>query len=311
MPISRSLQQLNAFEVIASLAEKRRNRVKLFAHWGQSMKRSMLWFFSALFFFASSFTTSSFAADVAEMNDAQKEMVRNIVRETLREYAAALSDKQQASGDAKEILREIVQSNRGFMQKNKPAHFAHFADGQHPRATVITCSDSRVHSHALDATPDGDLFIVRNIGNQISTAEGSVVYGVHHLHTPLLLIVGHVACGAIAAAAGDYSKETASIQRELDTIQIPKGDASLSSVKLNVNNQVRQAMSMFEEPVISGRLTVIGAVYDFKNELHQGLGKLNIINVNGETNAAKIAKLELMRGLDAPPAKGGRAKPSH
>ncbi len=270
------------------------------------MKRSMLWGFFALIFSA-----SSYAADVAAMNDADKEMVRNIVRETLREYAAALSDKQQASSNTKEILREIVQSNRGFMQKNKPAHFAHFAEGQHPRATVITCSDSRVHSHALDATPDGDLFMVRNIGNQISTAEGSVVYGVHHLHTPLLLIVGHVACGAIAAAAGDYSKEPNSIQRELDTIQIPKGDASLSSVRLNVNNQVRQAMSMFEELVISGNLTVIGGVYDFNNELRQGLGKLNIINVNGETNAAKIARLELMRGLDAPPAKGGRAKSDH
>jgi carbonic anhydrase len=293
-------------EVIAGLVDKPRNRVKLFTHWGQLMKRSVLWGLFALFFSA-----SSHAADFMVMSDAEKEMIRTIVRETLREYAAALSDKQQATSNAKEILSEIVQSNRSFMLKNKPAYFAHFADGQHPRATVITCSDSRVHSHALDATPDGDLFMVRNIGNQISTAEGSVEYGVHHLHTPLLLIVGHVACGAIAAAASDYSKEAASIKRELDTIQIPKGDAGLSSVRLNVNNQVRQAMNMFDEQVISGHLTVIGAVYDFKNELHQGLGKLNIINVNGETNAAKIARLELMRGLDAPPSKGGRAKSDH
>jgi carbonic anhydrase len=280
--------------------------LKFFADWGQLMKRSVLWGLFALFFSA-----SSHAADLMAMNDADKEMVRTIVKETLREYAAALSDKQQATGDTKEILREIVQSNRGFMKKNKPAHFTHFADGQHPRATVITCSDSRVHTHAMDATPDGDLFMIRNIGNQISTAEGSVDYGVHHLHTPLLLIVGHVACGAIAAAAGDYSKEPNSIQRELDTIQIPKGDSGLSSVRLNVNNQVRQAMNKYEEKVIGGQLTVIGVVYDFKNELRQGLGKMNIINVNGETNTAKIARLELMRGLDAPPAKGGRAKSDH
>lgn len=270
------------------------------------MKRSVLWSLFALLFAA-----STHAADDLGMSDAEKEGIRALVRETLREYAAVLNDKQQATSNAKEILREIVQSNRGFMQKHKPTHFSHFADGQHPRATVITCSDSRVHSHALDATPDGDLFMVRNIGNQISTAEGSVEYGVHHLHTPLLLIVGHVACGAIAAAAGDYSKEPASIQRELDTIQIPKGDAGLSSVRMNVNNQVRQAMNMFDEQVISGHLTVIGAVYDFRNELHQGLGKLNIINVNGETSTVKIARLELMRGLDAPPAKGGRPKREH
>jgi len=270
------------------------------------MKRSVLWFLFGLLFSA-----SSQAADTAAMSEAEKEVVRNIVRETLREYAAVLSDKQQTSSNAKEILAEIVQGNRNFMRKNKPAYFAPLAAGQHPRATVVTCSDSRVHSHALDATPDGDLFIVRNIGNQIATAEGSVEYGVHHLHTPLLLIVGHVACGAIAAAASDYSKEAPAIQRELDSIQIPKGDAGLSSVKLNVNNQVSQAMNKFEEAVIGGRLTIVGAVYDFKNEMRQGLGKLNVINVNGETNDAKIARLELMRGLDGPPAKGARTTRDH
>ena len=262
------------------------------------MKRSVWLIFLTLLF-----SLGARAADLPPMSEAEKARIRVIVKEAIREYAASLNDKQQASSGAKEILREISQSNRNFMRKNGPAHFAHFADSQHPRATVVTCSDSRVHTHALDATPDGDLFVVRNIGNQIATAEGSVEYGVHHLHTPLLLIVGHVACGAIKAASGDFSKESPSIQRELDTIQIPKGDAGLNSVKLNVNNQVRAAMNKFEQEVISGHLTVIGTVYDFKNEMQQGQGKLNIVNVNGETNSAKIARLELMQGLDAPEAK--------
>jgi carbonic anhydrase len=262
------------------------------------MKQSVWWMAFGLLFAA-----CVQAADPPAMSEVEKERIRVIVKEAIREYAASLNDKQEASAGAKDILREITQSNRAFMRKNGPAHFGHFADSQHPRATVVTCSDSRVHTHALDATPDGDLFMVRNIGNQIATAEGSVEYGVHHLHTPLLLIVGHVACGAIKAASGDYSKESPSIQRELDTIQIPKGDAGLNSVKLNINNQVRMAMGKFEEDVISGHLTVVGAVYDFKNEMRQGLGKLNVVNVNGETNPAKIAKLELMKGLDAPAAK--------
>jgi carbonic anhydrase len=240
------------------------------------------------------------------MSDAEKEFIRGIVRETLREYTTALNAaaaRNTTNTDAKNMLREIALSNRSFMGKNSPAHFAHLADGQHPRATVITCSDSRVHTHAMDATPDGDLFMVRNIGNQISTAEGSVEYGVHHLHTPLLLIVGHVACGAIKAASGDYSAESATIKRELDTIQIPKGDAGLNSVKINVNNQVRQAMNKFQQETASGSLTVVGAVYDFTNEMKLGLGKINIINVNGETNSANIARLDVMQGMNAPPPK--------
>lgn len=262
------------------------------------MKRSV-W----LILFGLLLSVSAHAAEVPAMSEVEKERIRIIVKEAIREYAASLNDKQQVNSGTKDILREITQSNRNFMRTHGPAHFGHFVDSQHPRATVVTCSDSRVHTHALDATPDGDLFMIRNIGNQIATAEGSVEYGVHHLHTPLLLIVGHVACGAIKAAAGDYSKESPAIQRELDTIQIPKGDAGLNSIKLNINNQVRLAMSKFEQDVVSGRLTVIGAVYDFKNEMRQGQGKLNIVNVNGETNGEKIVKLGLMQGLDAPVAK--------
>jgi carbonic anhydrase len=250
--------------------------------------------------------SSAFAADApalsATASEAEKEKIRLIVKEVMREYAASLSDKQ-GHGAAKGIVGEIVRGNRDFVRNHGPEHFRDFQDSQHPRATVVTCSDSRVHTHALDASPDGDLFMIRNIGNQISTAEGSVEYGVHHLHTPLLLIVGHVACGAIKAASGDYGKESPAIQRELDTIQIAKGDAGLNSVKQNVNNQVRLAMGKFEAEVMSGHLTVMGAVYDFKNEMKQGQGKLNIVNVNGETDPAKIARLELMQVHDAAPVK--------
>lgn len=251
---------------------------------------------------------AAWAAETALASEAEKEKIRAIVKEVMREYAVTLNDKQ-ASAATKAMVREIVQSNRAFMTRHSPAHFKPFLDGQKPRATVVTCSDSRVHTHALDASPDGDLFMIRNIGNQIATAEGSVEYGVHHLKTPLLLIVGHVACGAIKAAAGDYSKESPLIQRELDTLQVAKGDAGLNSVKQNVHNQVRLAMTKFEPEVLSGRLTVLGAVYDFRNDMKQGQGKLNIVNVNGETDPARIAQLELMKGLDAPGARSGYRAP--
>lgn len=234
------------------------------------------------------------AADPAPISDAEKEKIRLIVKEVMREYAAALGDKS-AHGGAKDIVQEIRQANRKFASSHAPAYFAHFLDAQHPRATVVTCSDSRVHTHALDATPDGDLFMIRNIGNQIATAEGSVEYGVHHLHTPLLLILGHTACGAIKAASGDYAKESAPIRAELDTIQIPKGDPGLNSIKLNVHNQVRRAMAKFENEVMSGHLTVMGAVYDFHNEMKQGQGRLNVINVNGETDPVKLARMDLLK----------------
>jgi carbonic anhydrase len=249
---------------------------------------------------------TALAADMSGVSEAEQEKIRLIVKQVLREYAATLNDKA-GNEAAKAMLKNVVQDNQAFVRSHAAAHFSHFQTSQHPRATVITCSDSRVHTHALDASPDGDLFMIRNIGNQISSAEGSVEYGVHHLHTPLLLIIGHVACGAIKAASDDYSKESGPIRNELDTIQIPKGEGGLSSVKLNVNNQVRHAMNKFEEEVLKGTLTVVGAVYDFKNEMGKGQGKLNIINVNGETDLNRIARLDLMQDLDAPPPKPSRA----
>jgi carbonic anhydrase len=244
------------------------------------------------------------------LSDADKASIRDIVKDVLREYSATLGPSHAGGGggDAREILGEITAANRDFMRGHNAAYFKPFTEGQHPRATVVTCSDSRVHTHALDKSPDGDLFMVRNIGNQIATAEGSVEYGVHHLHTPLLLIVGHVACGAIKAASGDYGKESFSIRRELDTIQIDKGESGISGVKRNVNNQVKFALNKFEQEVASGKLTVIGAVYDFRNELKQGQGKLVVVNVNGELDPTKIAALEVMI-YTPPPAGKAHAAP--
>ncbi len=268
--------------------------------------KGRLWLFLPLALFSLSGSMCS-RVSAAEPAAGETERIRAIVKEVLREYAATLGEKQ-ASPATKEIMRNLVQDNAQFVRSHGPAHFSPFVDGQHPRATVVTCSDSRVHTHALDATPDGDLFMVRNIGNQISSNEGSVEYGVHHLHTPVLLIVGHSACGAMKAASGDYSTESAPNRRELDTLQVPRGEAGMGSVRLNVNNQVRHAMSKFEEAVLSGKLTVVGAVYDFRNELAKGQGNLSIVNVNGETDPMKISKLDLMQGLDVPPRKG--AKPA-
>lgn len=193
------------------------------------------------------------------------------------------------------IVKELMSDNASWVKTHRPEYYKPFVEGQHPRATVVTCSDSRVHENAFDRTPDNDLFMVRNIGNQIATAEGSVEYGVHHLHTPLLIIVGHVACGAIKAAQSDYSRESIAIRREIASLKVPPkhtpGDDHeewLRGVDANVNNQVAVAMKKFKREIAEGKLTVIGSIYDFQNALHQGQGRLVITNINGDTDSGHI-----------------------
>lgn len=206
-------------------------------------------------------------------------------------HSSAVAGKEKEQIRA--IVKNLVADNQSFVKGRNAAHFAEHIKGQKPRATVVTCSDSRVHTHALDKDPEGDLFMIRDIGNQLTTAEGSVEYGVRHLHTPLLLVIGHSACGAVKAAMGDYSKIEAPIKRELDTIKVPGKNAGdnkevMASVESNVNNQIAFALEKFAPEVKDGKLAVMGAVYDFNNDYKQGHGKLVITNINGDTDAAKI-----------------------
>jgi carbonic anhydrase len=188
-------------------------------------------------------------------------------------------------------IKEIQDADKAYVAAHNSAFFQELARGQKPRATVVTCSDSRVHTNALDKTPEGDLFMVRNIGNQLATAKGSVQYGVNHLGSSLLLFIGHSSCGAIKAASGDYAALEPEIKRELDTINIAKGSANIDGVKVNVNNQVAAALKEFSDKVQKGELLVVGAVYDFADDMKQGAGNLNIINMNGETDPAKFRKM--------------------
>jgi carbonic anhydrase len=202
------------------------------------------------------------------------------------------SEKDQV----REIIRHVIESNDDFVNNLPPDYFVHFVHGQKPMATMVTCADSRLHTHALDIHPDGDLFLVRNIGNQVTTAEGSIEYGVRHLHTPVLFIIGHSSCGAVEAAMSKPTHLEPSIWRELDTIKVAgnKSDDHAqvkASVESNVNHQVSTALKKYATEVKEGRLTMIGGVYDFRNDYSQGSGRLVIINVNGKTSPTEIQKI--------------------
>jgi carbonic anhydrase len=203
--------------------------------------------------------------------------------------------KDEPLAQTRAFLSDVLTDNQGYMEHGDK-FFAAFADKQTPRATVVTCADSRVHTTAWDVTPENDDFVIRNIGNQVENAEGSIEYGVEHLRTPLLLVVGHTGCGAVRAAMGDMSKLSAPIQHELEHIHLPKPAAGKSpeaawaeAVIINVNHQVETALKHFGKDVQAGQLTVVGAVYDFRNDLLQGAGKLSIVNVNGNSEPARMA----------------------
>ena len=65
---------------------------------------------------------------------------------------------------------------------------------------VLCCSDSRVAPEIIFDQKLGDLFVIRNAGNIVDEEElGSIEYAVEHLETPLVVVMGHSACGAVTA----------------------------------------------------------------------------------------------------------------
>jgi carbonic anhydrase len=73
--------------------------------------------------------------------------------------------------------------------------------GQHPFATILGCSDSRVPPELVFDASFGELFVIRVAGNVLGPAiEGSLQYAGMHLRTPLFVVLGHEGCGAVEAA---------------------------------------------------------------------------------------------------------------
>jgi carbonic anhydrase len=122
------------------------------------------------------------------------------------------------------------------------------SEGQEPFAVIVGCSNSRVPPELLFDQGLGDVFVVRVAGNVVDPVVlGSVEYGVEHLHSPLVVVMGHQGCGAVSAAIaggeqpGDIGAVLALIQ---PSVQQAKslgltGDAENEKVtELNIQSSV-------------------------------------------------------------------------
>lgn len=191
------------------------------------------------------------------------------------------------------ILTNFFRDNsKHRVEVSRDHEFLALAKGQSPRATVVMCSDSRVQTHMMDATPINDIFTVRSIGNTFETALGSIKYGVLYVETPLLMFVGHSNCGAVKAKYDGLDCPEAEIMQELEYVELGGGQSFNDSIVHNVNEQVAKAMRVeaFAELVHKEELMIAGALYDFSNCYGCGHGRLIMLNVNGVTDPMHIRK---------------------
>jgi carbonic anhydrase len=205
----------------------------------------------------------------------------------------------------REILKDIFENNNSFVTGHGDAFFKAHMNAQHPRITLVACCDSRVQPIVIEPDPIDKVFTIETIGNQMTSAQGSVDYGILHLHTPVLLIMGHTDCGAIKAFMKGYEKENDAIKGELDNLKAalkPSTGGSfeeelMNNIKKNVEHQVSTAMNRYKSLIDEGKLTVVGAIYDFMNALGKDCGRVVITSINGVSDPKQIKLMPEVQGL--------------
>lgn len=152
--------------------------------------------------------------------------------------------------------------------------------GQHPFASVLACSDAREPVEIIFDQGIGDIFVIRVAGNVVETIEiGSIEYGVAHLNTPVVLVLGHTHCGAVAAAVKDAQVQ-GSIVPLVEMIipavytakeKDPKlvGDklmarATEENIWQSIENLISRS-SIIREAIKKGKLQVLGAIYNIED----------------------------------------------
>ncbi len=146
-----------------------------------------------------------------------------------------------------------------------------------PVAAILACGDARIGAELIFDRGPGDLFMVRLAGNFLSDyGLASMEYCVEFLNVPLLMVLGHTHCGAVTAAIRVVENKEDLPGRLfvlIDAIEpsvlraraTNPEDLLVAATEENVRRQVRRLRTIspiINEAQASGRVMVVGAIYD-------------------------------------------------
>ena len=189
---------------------------------------------------------------------------------------------------AREALTRLRDGNRRFTADVRSVtslasymRRAEMTDGQAPIAIVLGCADSRVPAEIVFDQGLGDLFVIRVAGNIVAPSQvGSVEFAAARYGTPLVVVLGHSQCGAIAATIEDIRSGGPNPSSNLRSIverirpsveglfetELAKDEVALTAhaVRANVRasaNHLRHGSPLLEKLIQNEGLLVVGAEY--------------------------------------------------
>lgn len=179
-------------------------------------------------------------------------------------------------------LRKLIKGNDIYIDSRRnPADISRrrrmetAKNGQNPYAVILTCSDSRVPPEHIFSAGIGDLFVVRTAGNVVGNFEiGSIEYAVQYLYVPIVVVMGHTHCAAVAAALEGHADGY--IEDIIREIQLGLDGATTKSEAV-CNNILHSKQRVMQSEIVNdliktGQLMVVCAEYDI------GTGNVNFFD---------------------------------
>lgn len=173
-----------------------------------------------------------------------------------------------------------VQGSEGLTTRDRRAELK---QQQEPIAIILGCSDARVPAELVFDQGLGDLFVIRVAGNIVAPSlVGSVEFAAARFGTPLVVVLGHTQCGAIAATLeelrgeGKFSRNLRAIVDRVkpSVLDLLETDLRLhpealaeQAIRANIRvsaNHLRHASDILEDLIRQQRLLVVGAEYSLE-----------------------------------------------
>jgi carbonic anhydrase len=187
--------------------------------------------------------------------------------------------------DPAEALQRLQAGNQRYVS-GQPQRFRldaarrlELVEGQTPLATIFACVDSRVPVERVFDQGHGELLVIRTAAHVVDDAAlGSIEFGVAQLGTPLVVVMGHERCGAVAAAIAFAQTGTAApgniqtiVERIGPAVQQARGQPGEDPLESTVRTHSQLvARRVGESPVIaptlqSGGVRVVAAYYSMRS----------------------------------------------
>jgi carbonic anhydrase len=196
-----------------------------------------------------------------------------------------LTKEEQESLSPEQVLTLLTEGNARFVagdvtHRDHRAQVRAAAQGQWPKAVVLSCLDSRIPVEDVFDCGIGDLFVARVAGNVINVdILGSMEFGCAVVGAKVVLVLGHEHCGAVKGAIdrvelGNLTALLRSIEPAVDAVTGFEADRTSKhepfvhrvaeeNVRLSLQ-RIRRESAVLRELEAEGRLRIVGAMYEME-----------------------------------------------